>query len=237
MKVNLICKYCCIILLSAFLYSCRAVFYVPNSVNTPLFTQKGDFNVNGNLGANGYDLQAAYAPTNEIGVILNSSFADRSSDSSSNYHKHLLIESGVGYYKTLGNNGRFEIFGGGGLSKVEGSYSYTELFTNNRITDRVNGKYYRLFIQPSIGVNTTAFQGSFSLRAAYLQTSRLKINNKPNYLSSYLIEPVITLKGGVKRLKTCLQFGVSVPTDYNEDFRNRWLILNLGISYQINFFD
>ena len=97
-----------------FLSSCAPV-YIPNAVNVPLNSNKGELQIGGYAGSNGFDLQTSYAITKEIAVMLNGSTMNRTDDSTSSYHKHGFGEAAMGYYNSFDQAGRFEIFAGYGV--------------------------------------------------------------------------------------------------------------------------
>ena len=133
--------------------------YVPNMVNSPMFTNGGEFQATIATGNNSIDAQVAMAVTDHIGVMINGSYGNETDDSTDNFHKHSFIEAGVGYYEKIGEKVRFEIFGGYGVGEVDG------YFENNLFDDEITlAKYNRYFIQPGIGISTGIFDGSFSPR-------------------------------------------------------------------------
>lgn len=83
--------------------------------------------------------------------MLNGSFANRTSDHLSNYHRHIAVESGAGYYTKIGNSGRFEAFGGMSFSRLKADYS------NNLWIYRTDVNSYKFFLQPTIGATTDVF--------------------------------------------------------------------------------
>ena len=143
-----------------------ATVYVPNVVNTPLLSNKGELQVSANLGTSGFDPQFAYAITDNIGLMLNGSFANRTSDSTSDFHKHSFVETGVGYYTSVGENGRFETFGGLGFGKLSAELD------NNLWKSYADVSTLRFFIQPTIGASSSIFDGSLSSRMVMVNLSQ-----------------------------------------------------------------
>ena len=121
------------------LSSCSTI-YVPNKVNTPLFTNEGDMNASVNIGTSMFDIQGAYAFSEDMGLMVNGN-AINSEDL--NYG---FIETGVGYFDSISKRGRVEIYGGGGMGNSDG-----ELFS-------------RFFVQPAIGITGNIFDGSIAVR-------------------------------------------------------------------------
>lgn len=228
------------IILALLLSSCTAV-YVPNTHNIPLLSEQGDININTSAGTNGYDFQGSYAVSDHLGVMTNISAANTTSDSTRNFHKHLFVEGGPGYYLKLSDAARFEVFGTAGYGYVSGLYGY---YFISYTEDIVEGNFYRFAIQPTIGATTDYFDGAFAVKLAYFSTVNLKTNQDFSYygkpysppeLSAFLIEPTITVRGGYKFVMFNVQTGVSLPVDATPDFRWRPFIFSVGLTYKMNF--
>ncbi len=227
------------------MYSCQQPLYIPNTHNTPVLTKQGDLDINFTTGSNGWDLQAAGAVTNEIGVMLNTSVADRTNDSSRNYNKHSFIELGVGYTALLNKKtyeeGQkqyiFSVFGGAGFGSASGLYEI------NGITNVNNGKYFRPFIQPAVGMAGDHFDMFFSMRACRAQFSEIVVNGFPveftnsNRDNNTYLEPVLTMRMGGPLVKFVWQMGASVGhyPPGTAAFRNRPVIFIIGLNFNKNF--
>ena len=202
--------------------------YVPNMVNSPMFNNQGEFQATIAAGNNSFDAQTAIAVTNNIGIMVNGSYGNETSDSSNDFHKHSFIEAGIGYYEIFKGKFRYEIYGGYGFGEVEG-YFEDALF-DEEIT---NTRYNRFFIQPGIGVSTRIFDGSFSPRFVLVQ-----MDTKGAYFGTAqfntFFEPVITTKIGSKYLKFIAQFGISLPVGNQElNFDYQFLIFNFGLNFNL----
>lgn len=202
--------------------------YIPNMVNTPLFSNQGEFEATVATGTSNFDAQLGYAITDHIAVIANGSYANQTNDTTDEYHKHLMLEGGVGYYHAISSSARFEIFGGYGIGEIQ---TLEEIFDTDDIVDV---KYNRIFVQPAIGAVTDFFDGSFSPRVSFVQMN--PGNDKSTISESWnvFIEPVITTKFGYKYVKAVIQFGYSFPI--NEDqlgYNTQRLILNIGLTFNI----
>jgi hypothetical protein len=197
-----------------------------------MFSNKGEFQANAGAGTSDLDVQVAYAMTDHIGVMVNGSFADRTKDSTDKFHKHIILEGGVGFYDKFGEIGRYEIYGGYGTGRVEGKYE--NIFSINQIAD---ARYNRFFIQPGIGIATGIYDGSFTSRIALVQMNpNGAVFETGNYHG--FLEPVFTSKIGYKYLKFTFQIGFSVPIgdnrlkfDYQPFIFNVGANLNLGRLY------
>lgn len=203
--------------------SCGVNLYVPNTLNTPLLHEKGDFNAN--LGfvtlapEPTFDLQGAYAVNNHVAVMLNSSFMN--STSSADYkNTHRLIEGGGGLYTTFGPHangwrfGRAEIMVGYGFGRGE----------DNSPDTRYTGRYNRAFLQPAIGIEGEWFHLSFGARLNSIVFSdyRRSVNGIVEESATFgfsTFEPVLNMELGYRSILFFSQIGgeaiVSGEQNYN----------------------
>lgn len=210
MKIKV--KYINWMVVAVFFTSCAPIYY-PNRLNAPMIKEKGAFNVEGSVGFTGFDLQGAYSPKENIGLMANFSTIGGSSS-----HNHTFFEAGAGYYNSLGTKGLFEVYGGGGYGQAKGStFDFPE--------STLSGSYYRLFIQPSIGLVHEWSNVYFATRLVYVDFGGAK--NSP------FIEPFIGNRIGWENIKINSQIGVSYRMsgayiDYMP------IIINIGVSYTFN---
>jgi hypothetical protein len=214
---------CKVFALLAFIVSSCAPAYLPNVVNSPMFGNKGEFQFSTHSSLSGFDPQLAYAITDHLGVMTNASFADRTSDSTDNFHKHKFVEFGAGYYEKIGTKGRFEAFGGFGFGKLKAYYD------NSFWQDFASVRNFRFFVQPAIGLSSQVFDGSFATRLVLV-----RILQGTNLSTGFFVEPVITAKVGFKYVKFVTQCGFSVPFKETElDFEYEPFIFSVGIQATI----
>ncbi len=197
--------------------------YIPNVVNSPMFSNKYEFNASLHGGISGFDAQLAYAVTDHFGIMTNGSFADRTSDSTDNFHKHSFVEMGAGYFDKIGPNGRFEVYGGFGMGRVQAFYE------NEIWYDFARVKYRRFFIQPAIGAASGVFDGSFATRLVVTDFYQGSAKN-----TGVFVEPVVTAKVGYKYVKSVFQLGFSLPLNGHEvDYEYQPFIFTVGIQANI----
>jgi hypothetical protein len=193
--------------------------YVPNTLNTPLMSNKGEIQVGANVGLSGFDPQASFAVTDHVGLMLNGSFRNSTSDSSDSFHKHVFLEGGCGYFTKIGSIGRFETFGGYGFSKLQ---AYSE---NGIWASYADATCNRIFIQPAIGIATKVFDGSFATRMVMVDMHQADMQN-----TGFFLEPALTLKLGYKYVKGMLQFGLSFPLNSEViDFNYQPFLFSVGL--------
>jgi hypothetical protein len=204
------------------LNSC-APAYVPSVVNIPLLTNKGEVQAAVYAGTSGVDPQLTYAFSNHVGVMLNGSFANNTSSTTNNYHKHQFGEIGAGYYTHFLQRGKFETFAGAGSGKLSAE------FDNNLWISRSNVNYTRIFVQPAVGFTTKIFDLGFSTRFVFL-----KLHQELESNTGIFAEPVINVKFGYDHIKAVAQLGLSLPMNSgNIDFTYQPLLFSLGL--QANF--
>ncbi|HEY5747494.1 MAG TPA: hypothetical protein VIU12_15550 [Chryseolinea sp.] len=223
--------------------SACAPVYVPNMRNSPLFRKAGEFQASGQFG-NGLDAQAAVAVTNHIGVIGNFSYADHTSYSTTtnntnnndDYHKHKLLEGGLGYYQNDGN-WCFEVFAGYG--RGEGS-SYADYEFWGTTTARSTGKYERYFIQPGFGFNKKVFHFSIIPRISVVNFTEfssdaiatpIQLGNDPKVFFEPAFMGRVNLMDN--HMFFCFQAGFAVPAATSVYFEYRWFQLSTGIGFRI----
>jgi len=205
-----------------FLGAC-APAYVPNVINAPLLSNKGEVQLAVNTGIAGFDPQFAYAVTDHFGIMVNGSFANWTSDSTDNFHKHQFFELGTGYYTKIGSSGRFETFGGFGFGNLRADYSNDLWLSKSRVNST------RFFIQPTIGATTSIFDGSFATRIVLVELKQDNIS-----ASGLFVEPVLTGKVGYKYVKGVFQLGFSLPLNSNNlPFNYQPFIVSVGIQANI----
>jgi hypothetical protein len=193
--------------------------YVPNVINSPMFSNKGEIQASGHGGIAGFDPQVSYAITDHLGVMVNGSFADRTSDSTDNYNKHRFIEAGAGYYQKIGSIGRFEAYGGGGFGKLK-AYQNVGFWISSADVNCM-----RFFVQPAIGLSTDVFDGSIATRLVALNLKQDTLSN-----TGLLLEPVITAKVGYRYVKAVFQFGISLPLNSEQiDFTYQPFLFSIGL--------
>lgn len=213
-----------LLLLAVFQFSCAPV-YVPTVINQPLFKEKGDFKASLHGGISGWDAQTAYAVTDHVGIMAQGSFENFNSDETDDYHHHIFGEVGGGYFKALGQYGRFEAYGGAGIGKIN------VLNGSGYLEDYSDAVFGKVFIQPGIGFASDYVDFSFAPRIVWAD-----ILNQSAHRSRFFAEPAITGKVGYKKVKGVLQLGFSLPLGSRAlDFNYQPFILSFGIQTDLNF--
>lgn len=224
MKNNSITKALGYIFLAASLGSC-APAYIPNTVNAPLLSNKGELQMSVYSGLSGIDPQIAYAVTDNIGIMFNGSYSNRTSDSTDNYHRHLFGEVGLGYYRKMGDKWRVEAYGGAGLGKIQAEYE------NGLWASKSDVNNFRAFLQPGIGFTTKV--GGISFNPRFAAVSLYQAGGTRSV--GVFVEPTMTGKVGYKFIKAVAQVGFSVPFIQDQVmFNYNPFIFSLGLQFNIN---
>jgi hypothetical protein len=186
---------------SMLLFNACVATYVPNVVNAPLLSNKGELQAGIHTSVSGFDPQLAYALSDHFGLMANGHFCHRKSAPGDAYHyyRRNFAELGGGYYTTFGS-GRFETFAGIGHGK------YTSFDSLAIVRPYYSGQALRYFIQPGIGVSSGVFDGSLSSRLTLVHMYTDSLNK----LGSF-VDPVLSLRFGYRYVKLQLQLGFSIP--------------------------
>lgn len=219
-------------------FSCAPV-YVPNTLNTPLFSKAGELSSTTQIAFSGLDQQLAYSITDNLGVMLNGNFQNTQRDPerfSENFQKHIFGEAGAGYYTGIGvSNFIFEVYGGFGLGNFYAKYFPVSFSESNGIPRISNVDLNRFFLQPGIGLKNRIFELSLALRLSNVNFMRSHTNdviidtNKPYFFA----EPALTARLGSKNIKCISQIGASIFLNKDESINYNPFIFSLGI--QLNF--
>ena len=216
------------------LLSSCASLYVPNTVNSPLLTEKKETAINLSYGMNGFDLQGAYAMTNHIGLMVNTSASPLLNPNGKSFHGHLFAEAGLGCMFQFGESGVFDFYTGGGYGNIK-SKSNVVLDGKSNI-DEAEGNGYRYFIQPSIGFKKSNFQFAFSLRGVLLDLDNVWYQNSTQYTQEegMFVEPTFNIRVGKKRVMFQSQIGLSMPIEPSAtEIRYRPLMVSLGLCMRL----
>jgi hypothetical protein len=200
------------------LFHACAPVYIPNVINTPMLSNRGEFHANLNTGTSGFDPQLSFAVTDHIGVMLNGSFANRNPDSTSSHHQHQFCEFGIGYFTRFERIGRFETYMGYGRGRINAFYDCLFWKSFSNVT------YNRVFVQPAIGISSRWFDGSLAIRMAYVD-----ISQKDYRTDGFFMEPALTLKLGYDYFKIVTQWGYSFPADRYVRFDYEPFMFSIGV--------
>lgn len=217
------------LILSAFLFSsCSHYYYVANIRNVPLFTEKNEYRASGSLAmgdeTRSIELQGAYSVSKNIAIMAAYMHAKGESGSDRDSGKGNYFEVATGYYKPFKRNYVFEVYGGLGFSSQRHEYWESEIDPGSWIiTDHYAGNsrlsFFRLFLQPSIGIAGKNVEVALSGRFCNLSFTGIDDNiyNSPitdefdiiSGNSHWFFEPAITVRTGWENTKIQVQAGYS----------------------------
>lgn len=230
-----------IILIMLSVSGCSPKYYVPNSVNTPLLTQKGEFMANGLFNDNRGELQLAYAPAANLGIVANGTLFFPKDQGNGNGGNGSFFEAGAGYFLPMPNNFVFETYALLGFGSLE-NYFPESVQTYPGTNGRLDASVFRISLQPSFGYKSRYFEAAVSARAGMINYSGISGNlvtgdvNQQQYLENnkgqLMIEPALTLRGGVDFLKLQLQLGSSVNMT-NSAFPQDKGWMTIGLHYRL----
>lgn len=237
MKTTKIFPYLVLVLVAS--VGCSPKFYSPNTQNVPLLSEKGEtvLNVSGN--GNQYEFQAAHGVTNHIGLQASGGIFIPKDMENGNGGSGNLIEAGIGYYTPVAEKFVFETYALAGGGKMENHLPST-VEANPTTKGDVSANIFRYGIQPAFGYKSSYFSAAISSRVVNMmynnisgdlifegepQTDYLKRNS-----SLWLLEPALTLRGGLEKIKLQLQFGYSLNLT-NNDFRQDNTFMTFGLHF------
>lgn len=217
-----------------------APVYVPNTVHSPMLEERGDAQVGGWVGgyggSTGFDLQAALAPTDHVGVSADFSYGEEPGDDA-DFHRHQFGEIGVGYFNDISSWVQAEIYGGYGRGQAEAEDNYTFFGPQ---TIRAKGQYDRVFVQPALGLEAGPlhlYGASRFVRVNFHEfessgDSRVESDIQPAFFN----EMALGLGLGTESFRVGVQTGVSVPLSDREDidFDTELFWISLGAQLRFN---
>lgn len=211
------------------LASCAPVYF-PNTPNVPLHREKGEFQASARIG-NGFELQSAYAISNNWGVMANTNFL--LNKSKENYRSLLFGEGGVGYFENL-DHLVLECYAGAGLGASESQGDFTINGTTS--TTRGNGTFYKVFIQPSLGGNRSAFTAYLTPRVSLIDFVSLKTSSSGPVQTSptLFFEPNVGFRFSSDNVSAIFNTGLSFPNRPElVHFEYRFFTISAGVGIRI----
>lgn len=219
--------------------SCSPKYYIPNTQNVPLLSEKGETNLTVSGNGNQVEFQGALAVSNSIGIKANAGLFIPSDLDNGNGGSGKFIELGGGYFKPIKEVWVFETYGIIGMGSFENHLPST-LTDYPQTNGKISSNIYRFGIQPSFGYKTKYFSAAISSRFVNLTYDKIRGDltfdneSQQTYLrrnsSNFLIEPAITLRGGLERIKLQVQFGLSFNAT-NANFKQDYTFLTAGLNF------
>lgn len=227
------------ILIGLGLVSCNPKFYTPNTQNVPLISESGETNLTLSGNGNQVEFQGAFGVTNSIAVKANGGLFIPSDLDNGNGGSGKFVEFGAGYFKPITENWIFETYAIVGIGSFENHLPST--VADHPLTNgKISGDILRIGIQPNFGYKSKYFSAAVSSRIVNLSYSNIEGDlifeniDQPNYLknnsSNFLVEPALTLRGGLENIKLQVQYGYSVNLT-NSNFKQDNSFLTIGLNF------
>ena len=239
--------------------ACTPQLYVPAPPNMPLAGNKGEFKGDLFLYSNEFGLQASYAVDSHCVVLVNVTGQDARTgtttvNNTNTYYSttaNFQGDIGAGYFKKIGQRGRFEAIGGIGYggSKTQNVITHSLLPLILSI-DNINGNFAHLFAQCDVGYVNKNIELGLGLRFSNLningtfQSSYIGSGTTPQYTTqlggdALFWEPAIMFAAGFEKVKLNLSFGISnklfgpdISSQYGSIYQN--MAFSFGISCNLN---
>ena len=220
---------------------CTTTYYIPNTQNVPVIDAKGVTSLDLAGSGNQVELQAAYGITDALAIQANGAWYIPKDEDNGNGGSGSLYEGGIGYYKNLSENWLFDTYALVGAGRVENHFPST-LPTVPVTTGRIEANALRYGLQPSLTYHTPYFSVSGSVRATQLSYSNISGSvyldglQQERYLadnnSQFLLEPALTLRGGLERVKLQLQLLQSINLT-NSNFKQDNTLISIGLNIHL----
>lgn len=221
--------------------ACSPKYYVPDTQNVPLISEKGETNLNLSGNGNQYEFQGAYGITEGLAVKANGSLFAPSDEDNGDGGSGKYFEGGIGFFKPIQEHWVFETYGIFGIGSMENHFPSSK--DNYPLTTGdISADVMRYGIQPNFGFESKYFSAAVSARFVNLTYNNIKGNlifeneQQVDYLkdnsSNFLIEPAFTIRFGLENVKLQLQYGYSINTT-NDNFRQDESTLSIGLNVNL----
>jgi hypothetical protein len=224
-----------------FLAACSPNYYIPNTQNVPVIGAKGETNISVAGNGNQFELQGAVGVSDHIALQLNGGYVFPKNEDNGNGGSGKLIEAGMGYYTNINENLLFDVYALAGVGSMENHFP-SSVSANPSTTGKISANLARFALQPALTFHSPYFSISGSARFASLNFSNIDGSlifdnvNQADYLtdnkSSFLIEPALTLRGGVEKIKLQIQLMKSFNVSA-ENFRQDDAMLSIGLNFRL----
>lgn len=222
--------------------SCSPKYYSPNAQNVPLITAKGQTNLTFAGNSDQLNFQGAYGVTDAFAVKADGGFFVPQNVDNGDGGSGKFVELGGGYFKPVGTNFVFEAYGIAGFGSMENHFP-SSVEANPQTSGKISANIFRYGVQPNFGYKSKYFSAAVSSRLVNLNYTNVQgdlIYNNENqvtYLtnnnSNFLIEPALTVKGGIEKVKLQVQLGRSFNVT-NSNFKQDQGFLTIGLNFSFN---
>jgi hypothetical protein len=229
--------------IAAIVVACSPKYYTANTQNVPLLSHKGETNLSLSGNDSQVEFQGAYGITSGFAIQANAGLFIPKDLDNGDGGSGKFFEVGPGYFKPVTENFVFEVYGLVGAGSVENHLPSTTA-SNPGTNGDISANVFRYGVQPSFGYKSKYFSAAISSRIVNLRYSNIDgdliysgedaVTYLQNNDSHVLIEPALTLRGGVEKIKLQLQVGYSWNVT-KESFRQDDSFITFGLNF--NFAD
>lgn len=221
------------------LFSCSPKYYAPNTQNVPLIHAQGQTNLSVAGNGNQVEFQGAYGINDALAFQINGGLVIPKEEDNGNGGSGNLIEGGFGYYRNLNPNLLFDVYALIGFGSMKNDFPSTlTAFPNT--SGKISANILRVGLQPSIGFHQKFFSVSGSARISSLNYNNIEGSlifdevDQVEYLkdnkSNFLIEPALTIRGGLEKIKVQVQLAKSFNLS-NSSFKQDDTLLSVGLNF------
>ena len=228
-----------VILFALLLTACNPKYYSANTQNVALISNKGETNLTFAGNGNQVEFQGAYGISNGFAINANGGLYIPKDNDNGDGGSGSFFEIGGGYFKALGHNLIFETYAIAGIGKVENHFPST-VQANPQTLGDISANVLRYGLQPNIGYKSKNFSVALSSRFVNLNYSKIEGDliydgvQQVGYLeenkSNFLIEPALTLRGGLDKIKVQFQLGRSINIS-NSEFSQDKSFATMGLNF------
>lgn len=227
------------ILAALSLASCSPKYYVPTTQNVPIIRAKGQTNLTAAGNSNQAEFQGAYGISKSLALQANGGFLFPQDENNGNGGSGNFLELGVGYYKNLSPDILFDVYGLLGYGRMENHFP-TTVSEYPGTTGKISANLLRYGIQPSLSYHSKYFSFTGSARVMninyvgidgnFIFESEDQVAYLQNNKSSFILEPALTLRGGLEKVKLQVQLLGSANLT-NSKFRQEKSLLTVGLNF------
>lgn len=227
--------------LALFVAACNPNYYIPNTQNVPAIGAKGQTNITVAGNGNQFELQGAVGISESWALQLNGGYVFPKNEDNGNGGSGKFVEAGLGYYTNISESLLFDVYALAGVGSMENHFP-TTVSGNPSTTGKISANLARFGLQPGLTFHTRYFSISGSARLASLNYSNIDGSlifdtvDQTKYLeenkSSFLIEPALTLRGGIEKIKFQVQIMKSINAS-TKDFRQDDSLLSIGLNFKL----
>lgn len=227
-------------LLTILFSNCRSI-YTPTTPNTPLFTDKKQFQFESTAFFNGLNGKLAYSPLKHFAIQVNGQYSKQFDQPNSNIKFHQYLEGAIGFYHCFKNKSIIEFYSGYG----QGASTFgAPIISNETLLIWAKGHYEKYYGQFNIGSRKLIDDGlvGFCVRVGDVRYSYTDanfpwlINTTADHIT---IEPYFYYAQEInKRLSFVGSFGITVIQGLsNEAYQAtmRTSLVNAGLGLRISF--